>query len=82
MNEESDAPASGPARVPYIGIIAAVTAAILLGFAWVTWQVISDPSSSRETVGSLIQTWNNLAVAVGAFWLGSSVGGKLQGRKQ
>lgn len=64
-------------KVPYVGIIAAVTVAILSGFAWVTWHVLSGGVASPETVGSLIATWNNLAVAVGAFWLGSSLGGKM-----
>lgn len=67
-------------RIPYVGIIAAVTAAILAGFCWVTWYALTH-NATPEMRGSLIQTWNNLAVAVGAFWLGSSVGGKLGSRK-
>lgn len=67
-------------RIPYVGIIAAVTAGILLGFGFVSWHVLTDAASSAETRGAIVATWNNLAVAAGAFWLGSSAGGKMDRR--
>lgn len=48
----------------------------MVGFIGVSaWVLVY--SKDQTTQGSIIQTWNNLAIAVGAFWLGSSLGGKL-----
>lgn len=72
---------TGPVHLPYAKIIATVTAAILGGFALVTWWVVKADSASDPILiglkGSLIQTWNNLAVMAAGFWLASSLGGKL-----
>lgn len=50
---------------------------ILFAFAAVTWWVLTQ-SNDATTKGAILQTWNNLAIAVGAFWLGSSLGGKIE----
>ncbi|MBB4642382.1 hypothetical protein [Rhizorhapis suberifaciens] len=65
-----------PPLVPHIGTIIIMSVVILAGFAAVTaWVLIY--SNDATTKGALVQTWNNLAIAVGAFWLGSSLGGKM-----
>lgn len=66
-----------PPLVPHIGTIIVMSVVILAGFAAVTaWVLIY--SNDATTKGALVQTWNNLAIAVGAFWLGSSLGGKMK----
>jgi len=63
--------------VPHVGTIIFMSVIILAGFTAVTgWVLIF--SDDATTKGALIQTWNNLAIGVGAFWLGSSLGGKLK----
>lgn len=48
---------------------------MLIAFSAVTaWVLVY--SDDEATKGGIVQTWNNLAIAVGAFWLGSSSGGK------
>ena len=72
MSEEAP-----PPLVPHIGTIIVMSVVILAGFAAVTaWVLIY--SNDATTKGALVQTWNNLAIAVGAFWLGSSLGGKMK----
>jgi hypothetical protein len=71
-------------HLPYHKIIAAVTAAILVGFGAVTWAVLSGEAGEgidAATKGSIIQTWNNLAVAAATFWVGLSLAGKMTGKK-
>ena len=63
--------------VPHIGTIILVSVAILAGFAAVSGWVLVY-SNDATTKGAIVQTWNNLAIAVGAFWLGSSLGGKMK----
>lgn len=63
-------------EIPHLRVMVALSFVILLCFVGVSSYVLGF--TSDETMkGSIIQTWNNLAIAVGAFWLGSSVGGKL-----
>lgn len=57
-------------------VIISLSFAILFAFAAVTWWVLTQ-STDATTKGAILQTWNNLAIAVGAFWLGSSLGGKI-----
>jgi hypothetical protein len=57
-------------------VIISLSFAILIAFGAVTWWVLTQ-SSDATTKGAVLQTWNNLAIAVGAFWLGSSLGGKI-----
>jgi hypothetical protein len=73
-------PGPAPTQLPYVSIIAIISLSILAGFAFVTWWVISSTAEDPTLVvlkGSLIQTWNNLAVTAAGFWLASSLGGKL-----
>ena len=58
-------------------VIIALSFAILIAFGAVTWWVLTK-SNDATTKGAILQTWNNLAIAVGAFWLGSSLGGKIE----
>jgi hypothetical protein len=69
-----------PQHIPYVAIIAAVTLVILIGFGAVTFWVLRETGMGIDaaTKGALIQTWNNLAVMAAGFWVGSSLGGKLQ----
>lgn len=66
-----------PERVPHYGTIVAVTFFILFCFSCVTAWVLFEKFDATVQ-GSILQTWNNLAVAAGAFWLGSSLGGKMK----
>ncbi len=73
-----------PAHLPYVGVLAGVTAAILAGFAVVTYFVLRGEVGQgidAATKGALIQTWNNLALLAAGFWLGSSLSGKMQGKQ-
>jgi hypothetical protein len=50
----------------------------------VTWAVLSGEAGEgidAATKGSIIQTWNNLAVAAATFWVGLSLAGKMTGKK-
>jgi predicted MFS family arabinose efflux permease len=63
-------------HVPHVKTIIFMSVLIIVGFSAVTgWVLIY--SDDATTKGALVQTWNNLAIAVGAFWLGSSLGGKI-----
>lgn len=57
-------------------VIITLSFAILIAFGAVTWWVLTQ-GDDATTKGAILQTWNNLAIAVGAFWLGSSLGGKI-----
>jgi hypothetical protein len=77
--ETVNVPAQG-GHLPYVRVIAGVTFVILGAFAAVTWYVLAaDPQSGIDaaTKGSVIQTWNNLAIAAATFWVGSSLLGKM-----
>lgn len=66
-----------PDRVVHYGTIVAVTFFVLFGFVGVSaWVLVNGTDMTIK--GSIIATWNNLAVAAGAFWLGSSLGGKMK----
>lgn len=70
-----------PARMPHEKMVIAISLLILASFAAVTFWVLeygTDPTIK----GSIIQTWNNLAIAVGAFWLGSSLGSKVKAGRE
>ncbi|MDH7640456.1 hypothetical protein [Sphingomonas oryzagri] len=57
-----------------VAIIAGFSLAVLTAFAIVTFFVLNhDVNVSPETRGSIIQTWNNLAVGVGTVWLSSKI---------
>jgi hypothetical protein len=72
-----------------IWLVAFVTIGVLGGFGWVTWAVLTAPSTEAgkvivngvdpATKGAIIQTWNNLAVAAAAVWTTSSVVNRLKG---
>lgn len=74
-------PGTGPSVVPYVRYIIWVSFFILAVFAIISGIVIfADPSKTgvdAATKGSIINTWNNLAVMAATFWVGSSLAGKL-----
>lgn len=65
-----------------IYLISAVTAGVLVGFGVVTYAVLSGEAGAgidAATKGSIIQTWNNLAVAAAAVWTTSRVVDRMKG---
>lgn len=62
-------------KVPHIGIVVAVSAFVLIGFAVVSWFVLGY-TNDEVTKGNVIGTWLNFAMLAVGFWLGSSSGGK------
>jgi hypothetical protein len=81
--ENVNVPAQG-SHLPYVRVITGVTFVILVAFAAVTWWVLSSGAGSgidAATKGSVIQTWNNLAIAAATFWVGSSLAGKMTASK-
>lgn len=76
-------PADITAHPAVIWIVAFVTVGVLLGFAWVTYVLLSAPKELVDpaTRGAVIQTWNNLAVAAAAVWTTSSVVNRLKGSR-
>jgi hypothetical protein len=84
MTEPVDAPIATPlpAHIPYVSILASVTAGVIAGFAAVTYLVLAGDAGSGidgATKGALIQQWGGMAMLAVGFWLGSSVTGKLKG---
>lgn len=80
VNVPSD-PSAHPAAM---WLIAFVTCGVLLGFGLVTWIVLSGDAGKgieAATKGSIIQTWNNLAVGAAAVWTTSRVVDKIQGKR-
>lgn len=76
--ENVNVPPSG--ELPHARIIMTVSFLILGAFAIVTFVVLSGLGGAgidAATKGSIIQTWNNLAVAAATFWVGSSLAGKM-----
>lgn len=74
--ETVNLPGDPPAHPAYVWIVGAVTAAILGGFGWVTYAVLNGDAGTgidAATKGSIIQTWNNLAVAAAAVWTGTKL---------
>jgi hypothetical protein len=65
-----------------IWLITIVTAGVLVGFGAVTYAVLSGEAGAgidAATKGSIIQTWNNLAVAAAAVWTTSRVVDRIKG---
>lgn len=78
--ETVNVPAPQGTHLPYVQVIAAVSFIVLLCFAGVTFWVLAAKEGSgidAATKGSVIQTWNNLAIMAAGFWVGSSLGGKM-----
>lgn len=70
-----DLPPSMRGDLPNAGWLQFLSVLVLVAFSAVTaWVLVMSDDASVK--GGMIQTWNNLAIAVGAFWLGSSSGGK------
>jgi hypothetical protein len=68
-----------------IYLVSIVTAGVLLGFSAVTYIVLSGDAGDgidAATKGSIIQTWNNMAVAAVAVWTTSRVVERLRGPSQ
>lgn len=87
--ETVNVPGDLSAHPAVIYLVAFVTVGVLLGFGWVTYAVLSAPTSvpsdasvigiDPATKGAVIQTWNNLAVAAAAVWTTSSVVNRVKG---
>ena len=61
--------------VPHLRIVVAVTLAAILGFGAVSgWVMVY--SADEVTKGTIIATWQNVALLAFGFWLGSSSAGK------
>lgn len=88
--ENVNLPGDMAAHPAVIYLVAFVTVGVLLGFGWVTWAVLSAPSTAEgkliingvdpATKGAVIQTWNNLAVAAAAVWTAGRLVDKVQGK--
>lgn len=60
----------------YVWLVTLITAGVLIGFGVVTYAVLSGEAGQgidAATKGSVIQTWNNLAVAAAAVWTGTKL---------
>jgi hypothetical protein len=82
--ENVNVPADPVAHPGAMYLIAFVTCGVLIGFGWVTFAVLSGDAGKgidAATKGSVIQTWNNLAVAAAAVWTTSRVVDKIQGKR-
>ncbi len=90
--ENVNVPGADPFAHPaVIYLVAFVTVGVLLGFGWVSWAVLSAPTSADgrnvvngvdpATKGAVIQTWNNLAVAAAAVWTTSSAVRRIKGER-
>lgn len=73
-NEETT-PTKPHGDLPNARWLQALSVLLLIAFSAVTAWVLHY-SDDEAVKGGIVQTWNNLAIAVGAFWLGSSSGGK------
>lgn len=65
-----------------IWLVTLVTAGVLIGFGVVTFMVLKGEAGSgidAATKGSIIQTWNNMAVAAVGVWTVSSVVNRIKG---
>lgn len=79
--EQVNVAPAGPSHLPYVAIIATVTFSVLIGFAIVTfWVLSSEPEKGVDaaTKGMIVQAWISIATAAVFFWVGSSLGGKMQ----
>lgn len=73
-----------PKTVPPAGYRALLwlSVGILSAFVAVSIFVLQDMATSDETRGAVVQTWNNLAVAIAAFWFNSTVTSRVQKLKE
>lgn len=65
-----------------IWLVTLVTAGVLIGFGAVTYMVLKGEAGAgidAATKGSIIQTWNNMAVAAVGVWTVSSVVNRIKG---
>lgn len=62
-------------RVPHLFVVVGFCLAALLGYAVFSAYVVFELKDPALT-GDVIGTWKSFAVAVFAFWVGSSSGGK------
>lgn len=62
-------------NIPHLYVVVAVSAAAILGFAWISYYVLLF-SDDDVTKGGVIGTWQNVALLAFGFWIGSSSGGK------
>jgi hypothetical protein len=62
-------------RVPHARVVIAFSAALLLAYLAFSVHVVFF-TGDAALIGDTIGTWKSFAVAVVAFWIGSSSGGK------
>ena len=62
-------------QIPHLRIVVAVSAFVLAAFGLVSAYVLIG-SDDEVTKGNIIGTWQNFALLVIGFWIGSSSGGK------
>lgn len=80
--ENVNVPADIGTHPALIYLVSVVTAGVLLGFSAVTYIVLSGDAGDgidAATKGSIIQTWNNMAVAAVAVWTTSSIVNRFRG---
>ena len=61
--------------IPHLRIVVTVSGFVLIAFAVVSAYVLVW-STDEVTKGNIIGTWQNFALLVVGFWIGSSSGGK------
>lgn len=82
--ETVNVPSDPTAHPGAMYLIAFVTCGVLIGFGVITYIVLTGEAGKgidAATKGSVIQTWNNLAVAAAAVWTTSRVVDKIQGKR-
>lgn len=60
----------------YVWMVSIITIGVLCGFGYITYLVLAGEAGKgvdAATKGSVIQTWNNLAVAAAAVWTGTKL---------
>ena len=62
-------------QIPHLRIVVSVSAFVMIGFGLVSAYVIGW-SDDKVTQGNILGTWQNFALLVIGFWIGSSSGGK------
>lgn len=80
--ENVNVPADVLSHPAVIWLVTLVTAGVLIGFGWVTYAVLNGNAGEgidAATKGSIIQTWNNLAVAAAAVWTTSRAVERIKG---
>lgn len=84
MADTVNVPSDPTAHPGAMYLIAFVTCGVLIGFGVITYIVLTGEAGKgidAATKGSVIQTWNNLAVAAAAVWTTSRVVDKIQGKR-